>query len=189
MSDKAIRNTVFKLVAAAVFMVAFIPLVMVPLYDAMCRVLGINGRTTGEQYQAVDVRVDESRTVRIQFVTQNAQDMPWRFSTDTTSVTVHPGAVTETMFYAKNITGKDMVSQAIPSIVPSRAARFFHKTECFCFNHQPLESGGEALMPMRFIVDQDLPQDIKTITLTYTIFDVTEMAARDSGRDGVVAAR
>lgn len=71
---------------------------------------------------------------------------------------------------------KAMVAQAIPSISPARAAEYFHKTECFCFNQQPLGADGSTEMPLQFIVDQDLPRDIKTITLSYTIFDVTEMA-------------
>ena len=76
-----------------------------------------------------------------------------------------------------------MVGQAIPSISPARAAEYFHKTECFCFNQQPLDGGAEAELPLRFIVDQDLPRDIGTITLSYTIFDVTDMVS------GSVAAR
>jgi cytochrome c oxidase assembly protein subunit 11 len=76
-----------------------------------------------------------------------------------------------------------MVAQAIPSVSPSRAAEYFHKTECFCFNQQPLEGESDTLMPLQFIVDQDLPKDIKTITLSYTLFDVT---ARVSER---IAAR
>ena len=70
-----------------------------------------------------------------------------------------------------------MVAHAVPSISPSRAAEYFHKSECFCFNQQPLAAGEETDMPLQFIVDQDLPADIKTITLSYTIFDVTAMAA------------
>jgi cytochrome c oxidase assembly protein subunit 11 len=73
-----------------------------------------------------------------------------------------------------------MVAQAIPSLVPYRAAQYFHKTECFCFDQQPLAGGAEAEMPLQFIVDQDLPADIKTITLSYTIYDVTEMANKST---------
>ena len=68
-----------------------------------------------------------------------------------------------------------MVAQAVPSVSPARAAEYFHKTECFCFNQQPLDGGEETEMALQFIVDQDLPADIKSITLSYTIFDVTAM--------------
>jgi cytochrome c oxidase assembly protein subunit 11 len=103
--------------------------------------------------------------------------MPWEFHPTESVLRINPGAVNNTVFYAKNPLGKAMVGQAIPSIAPIRAAEYFHKTECFCFNQQPLGAGAEANMPLQFIVDQDLPADIKTITLSYTIFDVTAMAA------------
>ena len=79
------------------------------------------------------------------------------------------------VFFAANPTMNAMVAQAIPSVSPSRAAEYFHKTECICFEQQPLDGNGEAEMPLQFIVDQDLPADIKTITLSYTLFDVTSL--------------
>jgi len=82
-------------------------------------------------------------------------------------------------YRAKNITGKDMVAQAIPSLAPNNAARYFNKTECFCFERQPLEAGAEAELPLVFIVDRDLPRSVNTVILSYTIFDVTN---RDSER-------
>jgi len=150
--------------------------VMVPLYNVLCDALGINGKTSGERYQTVSVQVDESRQVTVQFVATNNEGMAWEFRPSTTVMKVNPGAVNETVFFARNPTPRAMVAQAIPSISPARAAEFFHKTECFCFNQQPLDSESSAEMPLQFIVDQDLPRDIKTITLSYTIFDVTDMA-------------
>jgi cytochrome c oxidase assembly protein subunit 11 len=69
------------------------------------------------------------------------------------------------------------VGQAIPSIVPARAAAYFNKTECFCFNQQPLKAGEQADLPLQFVIDQALPADIHTITLSYTLFDVSERVA------------
>jgi len=86
---------------------------------------------------------------------------------------VNPGSANGVVFHALNPTDADMVAQAIPSISPSRAAAYFHKTECFCFDQQMLEGQSGAEMPLQFIVDKDLPADIHTITLSYTIFDVT----------------
>ncbi len=183
LSNSPVADTVLKLVVTAVAMFAFVFVVMVPLYNVLCDVLGINGKTSGEAYTAVPVAVDESRLVTIQFVATNNQGMPWEFKPGTTVMKVHPGAINDTIFYARNPEPRAMVAQAIPSISPARAAEYFHKTECFCFNQQPLPGRGAADMPLQFIVDQDLPRDIRTITLSYTIFDVTEMA------DAKVAAR
>ncbi|GAB3283425.1 cytochrome c oxidase assembly protein [Parahaliea aestuarii] len=176
-------DTAIKLVAVAACMFAFVFVVMVPLYNVLCDALGINGKTSGQAYTAVQSGVDESRTVTIQFVATNNEGMPWEFSPSQTVMKVHPGASNDTVFTAYNPLPKNMVAQAIPSVSPSRAAAYFHKTECFCFNQQPLEGESSAEMPLVFIVDRDLPRDIHTITLSYTIFDVTDMAA------GAVATR
>ena len=181
--DNPVLDTVAKMVALVVTMFLFVFVVMVPLYNVLCDALGINGRTSGERYEAAQILVDESREITVQFIATNNEGMSWEFRPTTTMMRVNPGALNETVFFARNPMSQDMVAQAIPSISPSRAAAYFHKTECFCFNQQPLEGKQSAELPLQFIVDQDLPRDIKTITLSYTIFDVTAMVK------GAVASR
>ena len=175
LSKDPTTDTVAKLGAVAVAMFAFVFVVMVPLYNVLCDALGINGKTSSEAYTSVVAQVDESRSIKIQFVATNNDGMPWAFSPDVTEMVVHPGAANDTVFFAANPTADSMIAQAIPSVSPSRAAEYFHKTECFCFEQQPLDGNSEAEMPLQFIVDQDLPADIKTITLSYTLFDVTAL--------------
>ena len=175
LSKDPTTDTVAKLGAVAVAMFAFVFVVMVPLYNVLCDALGINGKTSSEAYTSVVAQVDESRSIKIQFVATNNDGMPWAFSPDVTEMVVHPGAANDTVFFAANPTANSMIAQAIPSVSPSRAAEYFHKTECFCFEQQPLDGNSEAEMPLQFIVDQDLPADIKTITLSYTLFDVTAL--------------
>ena len=174
-SQDPTTDTVAKLGAVAVAMFAFVFVVMVPLYNVLCDALGINGKTSSEAYTSVVAQVDESRSVKVQFVATNNDGMPWAFSPDVTEMVVHPGAANDTVFFAANPTTNSMIAQAIPSVSPSRAAEYFHKTECFCFEQQPLDSHSEAEMPLQFIIDQDLPTDIQTITLSYTLFDVTAL--------------
>jgi cytochrome c oxidase assembly protein subunit 11 len=176
-------DTVIKLVTVAVAMFAFVFVVMVPLYNVLCDALGINGKTSGEVYTAVQAGIDESREITVQFVATNNAGMPWEFRPTKTMMRVHPGASNDTVFLARNPLPDSMVAQAIPSVSPARAAEYFHKTECFCFNQQPLDGRSSAEMPLQFIIDRDLPKDISTITLSYTLFDVTDMAR------GAVAAR
>lgn len=183
LSSNPAIDTVIKLVTVAVAMFAFVFVVMVPLYNVLCDALGINGKTSGEAYTAVQAGVDEQRLVTVQFVATNNEGMPWEFSPSVTAMKVHPGASNDTVFFAFNPLPEAMVAQAIPSISPARAAEYFHKTECFCFNQQPLEGETKAEMPLQFIIDRELPRDIHTITLSYTIFDVTDMAG------GAVATR
>ena len=168
-------DTVAKLGAVSVAMFAFVFVVMVPLYNVLCDALGINGKTSSEAYISVSAEVDESRLIKVQFIATNNDGMPWVFRPEVRQLTVHPGEAVDMLFHATNPTGAAMVAQAIPSVTPSRAAAYFHKTECFCFDQQPLEGRSAAEMPLQFVVDQALPGDIRTITLSYTLFDVTDM--------------
>jgi len=177
LSNNPAINTAAGLVAAAVLMFAFVFVVMVPLYNVLCDALGINGKTNTQAYTAVQTGVDESREITIQFIATNNAGMPWEFRPADRQLRVHPGASNMTVFHARNPLPRPMVAQAIPSVSPSRAAAYFHKTECFCFNQQPLDAQSSAQMPLQFIVDQELPADIRTITLSYTLFDVTDMTA------------
>ena len=173
LSANPTTDTVLKLATVSVAMFAFVFVVMVPLYNVLCDALGINGKTSAQAYTAVDAAVDTGRSITVQFIATHNDGMPWEFRPQVTAMAVHPGAANDTVFFAANPTTQDMVAQAIPSVSPSRAAEYFHKTECFCFNQQPLGGESNTLMPLQFIVDQDLPKDIKTITLSYTLFDVT----------------
>lgn len=175
-ANNAIFKTVAKLVVGAVGMFAFVFVVMVPLYNTFCEVFGLNGKYTGGKYEVVKSEVDRSRTVKVVFVANHTQDMPWEFGPQTTVMHVHPGEVINTAYLARNVTGRDMIAQAVPSFVPSRAAQYFHKTECFCFQRQPLAAGETAELSLQFIIDQEIPADIREISLSYSIFDVTDTA-------------
>ncbi len=116
-------DTVIKLVTVAVGMFAFVFVVMVPLYDVLCDALGINGKTSGEAYTSVQAAVDESRTITVQFVATNNEGMPWDFGPSVTAMKVHPGAVNDTVFHARNPLPEAMVAQAIPSFPGSGSGR------------------------------------------------------------------
>ena len=163
-----------RLLVMVVAMFAF-GFALVPIYDVMCQAFGINGKTAGA-YQGAQT-VDEARQVRVQFLATNSADMVWEFQPKADEVTVHPGATAEMLFVAFNPTDKPMTAQAIPSVAPFRAAAYFHKTECFCFTQQVLQPGERIEMPVRFIVDRDLPEDVHHLTLAYTLFDITARQA------------
>ncbi len=151
---------------------------LVPLYDVFCEITGLNGKTGRVDEQAVVDRYtpDTSRTVKVQFVANNNLGMPWQFGPVEATMEVHPGKVYTTAFTAHNPTTRDMIGQAVPSVAPGKASRYFNKTECFCFDQQPLAAGETKEMPIRFIVDPNMPRDVETLTLAYTVFDVTRVA-------------
>jgi cytochrome c oxidase assembly protein subunit 11 len=118
--------------------------------------------------------VDTSRTVKVQFITRMAKGIPWKFEPVINEILVHPGEVKFVNFYAKNKSQRDIVGQAVPSVSPGLAAGYFQKIECFCFTQQPLKAGEEVEMGLQFYVDIDLPSEINTLTLSYTLYDISE---------------
>ncbi|MDO3721428.1 cytochrome c oxidase assembly protein [Marinobacter sp. chi1] len=156
--------------AAVLGMFAF-GFALVPLYEVFCEITGINGKTGG-RYEVTEVsEVDVNRTVEVQFLAQNGPDMPWVFKPEVRSIKVHPGESVTINYVAENPTSEPMVGQAVPSLSPSEGTLYFHKTECFCFNQQPLEAGERTEMPLVFIVDRELPEHITKLTLSYTLYD------------------
>lgn len=182
-SSPSIRRTALKLCLIVVGMFGF-GFALVPLYDLLCDITGLGGRTGGPYtFEPASARVDESRVIKVNFITNTNGGMPWAFWSEKGGVRVHPGELTEAMFYVKNTTGRRMAGQAVPSIVPVSATDYFHKTECFCFNSQVLEPGEELAMPMRFVVDANLPSTVKSISLSYALFDITELAGIEGSTD------
>ncbi len=143
---------------------------LVPLYDVFCDVTGLNGKTGDRVEFATPPAVDKSRTIRVQFVANLNETMPWEFRPVEKSVEVHPGEPTKIEYVARNITHHAITGQAIPSVAPGQAAAYFQKTECFCFSEQTLAAGEEKVMPVIFIVDSALPKDVNELTLSYTFF-------------------
>ncbi len=169
------RNMVLKLVVIVIGMFGF-GFALVPLYDVFCDITGINGKTRNSAAAYESVEIDESREVTVEFITRTNTGMPWEFRAETKRVKVHPGELNTVSFYVRNPASGNIVAQAIPSVSPGLAALYLNKTECFCFNQQPLSAGQEAYMPMQFYVDPQLPDDIHYFTVQYTLYDVTARA-------------
>lgn len=173
--DTRTKILLLKINIAVVASFVFAFFVLPPLYDVFCDITGLNGKTAG-RYTVEDDRfnqVEDARNIHVQFIANNNESMPWIFKPRDFQVETIVGKSKTVFYFAQNPTLNDMVGQAIPSISPAEAARYFHKTECFCFNNQPLIAGESTDLALQFIVDPDLPKHIKTITLSYTMFDIT----------------
>jgi cytochrome c oxidase assembly protein subunit 11 len=84
---------------------------------------------------------------------------------------VHPGKMYFATFTATNRAATDKVAQAVPSVAPVSANKYFKKIECFCFTSQEFAANEARPLPLQFIVDPGLPDYVDTITLSYTLFD------------------
>lgn len=172
------RGIVAGLIALMVFMFGF-GYALVPLYDTFCIAFGLNGKTgVTDDRTAAAQGVDQSRWITIQFTSHTASGLPWDFRPAQRSIKVHPGEVMDALYVATNKTADSLVGRATYSVAPPTAAVHFKKTECFCFTNQVLEGGEMKEMPVRFVVERELPADIRTITLSYSFFNAEKYSDR-----------
>jgi len=165
------RRMVGKLVVVVAMMFAF-GYALVPIYRTICEALGVNviARSEPQSEAPASTQVDFGRTVTVEF-DANARG-PWDFRPETARIDIHPGEVVTVMYEFRNRQERTMAAQAFPSYAPAAAAAHFRKLECFCFSEHVLKPGETKRWPVVFVVDARLPKDVRTITLSYTFFEV-----------------
>lgn len=172
---------VAKLTVVALGMFAF-GYGLIPVYKRICEFTGINilalserlvpgNGTAGRDVQVpANSQIDRSRTITVEFDANSRG--PWSFKPAMRSLEVHPGELATVMYEFQNTQNRRMSAQAIPSYAPGQAAQYFNKVECFCFNQYTLSPGEKKEWPVAFVIDPKLSKDVRTITLSYTFFEV-----------------
>lgn len=179
MTEKKIRKNIFicLLIVCFTFTCSF---ALIPFYNSFCRATGFGGRVNLSQVTNIKSTnaPDIQHLITMQFVTTNNANLAWDFYPKKNSLSLYPETNNKMIFVVKNNTKKTMTVQAVPSITPWQAARHLHKIQCFCFTQQTLKPGESLDMPVVFRFDKDLPKEIKTVTLSYALFDVTDQKKR-----------
>jgi cytochrome c oxidase assembly protein subunit 11 len=163
------------LMAAGSFVFGF---ALVPLYSVLCRVAGIGNAEAKAGPALATESPDLNRLITIDFLGNPASVGSFEFRPELRSMKIHPGKLYDAAFFAKNLTAMPSIAQAVPSISPGAATKYFRKTECFCFRQQRFGAGEGRDLPVRFIVDPSLPRNIDHLTLAYAFYDLTQTAAR-----------
>lgn len=166
------RRLVLGLTLMFVGMFAF-GFALVPLYRVVCRLTGLNGTGVETASEAYAGEVDTNRTVTVQFVATVNSRLPFAFRPDTGQMQVHLGELYGNTFFAGNDSGADVTAQAVATYAPGEAAKYVHKTQCFCFTQETFGPHESRHMPVRFYLDPAMPKDITTVTISYTYFNVT----------------
>lgn len=173
------KRLVWRLVFVAVFMFGF-AYALVPLYTLVCKQAGINGRTNAvADSVSEDLQVDTSRLIDVTFVATRHGDFDFIFKPLVHQVSVHPGEQKLVYFYAENRMHHGITVQAIPSVMPDEGARYFKKTQCFCFTQQYFFSREKADMPVYFYINPKISKHITSMTLSYTLFDASAHLKKD----------
>ncbi len=146
------------------------------LYSVLCKATGIDGKAM-QAYEGDTFLADRSRTVVLQFDANPDKRRKIDFYPSTSQLAIHPGEPYALFYHLVNRSPNAYIVQAIPSMAPAIAAKSLKKLECFCFQPQPLAPYEHRILPLRIIVGADLPPHIRTMTLSYALFELKEESA------------
>jgi cytochrome c oxidase assembly protein subunit 11 len=164
------RSTLVRLGLLTVGMFAF-GYLLAPLYDRLC---GAKEKPASPAQALQSTQIDPTRTVAVQYDANVRGSLAWVFRPLQKSSQVHPGELVHVRYEVTNPSDRVVIGQAIPSYAPAAAGAHFHKIECFCFRRQMLRPHETRSMPIVFTIDDAMPADVSTITLSYTFFEVQE---------------
>jgi cytochrome c oxidase assembly protein subunit 11 len=176
-TDRRHRQLGGRLALLAIAMFGF-GYLLVPIYYSLCAITGIGPQASEANAAPLPGDLDLNRTVTVEFISSVNEFAPWEFHPAVNSIEVHPGKVYAAKFFAKNLTDRVLVGQAVPSITPGDGAKHLHKLDCFCFRQQQFEPKEARDLEVRFYLDRALPGYIDRVTLSYTFFDTHRAAAQ-----------
>jgi len=151
----------------------------VPLYRLFCQSTGFAGTPiTGTR--ALDPTklqpVHGAKPIQITFTSTASRTIPWSFIPLQRKIHVIPGQTALAFYSATNLTDEQVSGVATYNVIPSKAAQYFNKIQCFCFEEQTLGAGEQVDMPVFFFVDPEFAYDpvmdnVSEIVLSYTFFN------------------
>lgn len=174
------------LVIAVAFLVTFS---LVPFYRIACeKVLGVRLTKGPNEVAAVAAAPVASRWITVQFDGRVNSKLSWDFAPNQLQMRVETGKPYSASYRAHNNSTHVVVGNAVPSIAPAQGSKYFAKTECFCFTEQKMQPGETRDMPVRFVVDPELPSDIDVLTLSYTFYQNDTLTERALAAGATTAA-
>lgn len=177
--QKANQRTLKKTLLIVLAMFGF-GYALVPMYNALCQALGVNGQTEKVTVENLNkYGVDESRLVTVELNTMVNSRLPWAFKSEVQSIQVHPGKVTRVDYEIVNQSSDKIVGQAIHSVMPVEATTYFKTAECFCFTQQALNPNEKKKLAVVFMVDPKIPEDINTLVLSYNFLRADKFAEKN----------
>ncbi|XP_021278445.1 cytochrome c oxidase assembly protein COX11, mitochondrial [Herrania umbratica] len=182
--EKKSKKTLLYL-TALVFAMVGSSYAAVPLYRRFCQATGYGG--TVQRRESVEEKIARhakdgtvaTREIVVQFNADVADGMPWKFIPTQREVRVKPGESALAFYTAENRSSTPITGVSTYNVTPMKAAVYFNKIQCFCFEEQRLLPGEQIDMPVFFYIDPEFETDprmdgINNLILSYTFFKVSE---------------
>lgn len=171
MTSQSNKRTVI-LLLMLLFVMTVLSFASVPLYRIFCQKTGYGG-TPRVALTGADRIIEHSLT--IYFNADMNTSLPWKFLPLQSKITVKAGALGLAYYKVQNTSDEPLIGIAVYNVTPDKAAPYFNKIECFCFEEQRLEPHQPLELPVQFYIDPKIAEDphckdLTSITLSYTFF-------------------
>jgi cytochrome c oxidase assembly protein subunit 11 len=173
-------------VAAVVAGMVGLSFAAIPLYRAFCQATGFGGTP---KIGTAAAPGGDGVTIRVRFNAETNPGLPWQFAPDITTITVPLGEDHLASYHAHNESGQAVTGVALYNVLPDKAAKYFHKTACFCFNQQTLEPHADATFPLSFWVDPEIAKDPNTADIHEVILSYTFYRSLDDAKKAGALAK
>lgn len=152
----------------------------VPLYRMFCQATGYGGTP---RIGASTAPGGNGQTIEVRFDANTAPNLAWRFTADQPVIAATLGEDRLASYSGRNQSAGPVTGVATYNVSPEKAARYFHKTACFCFDEQTLQPNEQVSFPLSFWIDPAIrtdpdTRDVRSITLSYTFFRSLDDAAK-----------
>jgi cytochrome c oxidase assembly protein subunit 11 len=157
-----------------IFGMCMLTLASVPIYNLFCKVTGYGGTT---RYSKINSQKIGSKNIKVRFDANVDSKLPWLFKPEQSEIDVRVGENNLVFYYTENLTDSSIIGTAVYNVTPYKAAKYFNKIQCFCFEEQLLKARQKVIMPVSFFIDAAIEddenlKDVDTITLSYTFYSV-----------------
>ena len=160
----------------------------IELYGLFCKAVGVNSLSSRQKIdnysneiinqELKNQKITDNRIITVRFDATVNENLPWSFVPVDKKITVHPGELRKITYRVKNLTNEVITGQSIAHVTPWQAEPFLSKLECFCHTKQTLQPGEEKDMPLLFTLSEDLPQEMRTLVVSYTFLNAEKESAR-----------
>lgn len=154
---------------------------LIPVYDWICKISGINGKSVKTIDANTAYTVDSNREIAVEFISTVNKPDTLAFSAETAKLQAHPGEYRTVSFQGTNKTDRPLVIRTMPSLSPGMVSEYL-KMECFCFTEQTLKPGESRKFPVRFVISPELPDRYAVMTLSLSVFDITEKTVTQNSK-------
>lgn len=144
----------------------------VPLYRLFCAATGYGGTTQVANAAPTELG---RRSLTVNFDSNVAPGLPWRFAPQVSSVRARTGETVTVFYTVTNLSDAPTVGVAAYNVSPDQTGAYFNKLACFCFAEQTLGPRETVEWPVVFFLDPALETDetmarVDGVTLSYTFF-------------------